>query len=155
MVLHTTSAKQTLRIGELLGKRLLPGDVIALVGDLGAGKTCFIRGVARGAGVKDSAGVSSPSFTLIQEYAGRIPFYHIDLYRLESEDEAEELGLDEVMRGGGITAIEWAEKIPSLLPEAFLRVRIHPTGTKTRTLELSATGDRYVTLLNELRNKKS
>jgi tRNA threonylcarbamoyladenosine biosynthesis protein TsaE len=139
----------------MLGKRLLPGDVIALIGGLGAGKTCFIRGVAHGAGVKDSAGVSSPSFTLIQEYAGRVPFYHIDLYRLDSEEEAEELGLDEVMRGGGITAIEWAEKIPSLLPEEILRVHLHATGPQRRALELSATGDRYVALLNELRNKQS
>lgn len=152
VVLHTASVRETLRIGKLLGRRLLPGDVIALVGDLGTGKTCFIKGVAQGAGVRNSAGVSSPSFTLIQEYAGRIPLYHIDLYRLEHEEEAWELGLEEVMKGGGITAIEWAERIPSLLPEDLLRINIHSTGVKTRSIEITASGDRYAGLLRELRN---
>ena len=93
MVIQTKSASETIRIGKSIGSRLLPGDVVALVGELGAGKTQFIKGLAAGVGVGKPTYISSPSFTLINEYPGRIPFYHIDLFRLEWEKEAEELGL--------------------------------------------------------------
>lgn len=98
-----------------------------------------------------SAYVSSPSFTLINEYRGKTPFYHIDLYRLEEEKEAEELGLEEFFQGEGITAIEWADRIPSLLPVEFLRVQIHYTGKQTRSIELVPKGKRYEELLKKLR----
>ena len=151
MVFHSASTRETLRIGESLGKLLLPGDVIALVGDLGTGKTYFVKGVAKGAGVASPNEVSSPSFTLIQEYAGKIPFYHIDLYRLGSEHEAEELGLEDYLRGDAITAIEWADRILSLLPEEILWVRLHHTGKNTRSIEILPKGDRYGKLLTDLR----
>jgi tRNA threonylcarbamoyladenosine biosynthesis protein TsaE len=128
----------------------MPGDVLALVGELGAGKTQFIKGLAAGTGVKKSTYLTSPSFTLINEYFGKVPFYHIDLFRLESEREAEELGLEEYFQGGGITVIEWADKIPSLLPKEILWIEILYTGEYTRSLEISGKGDRYYKLIEEL-----
>jgi tRNA threonylcarbamoyladenosine biosynthesis protein TsaE len=142
-------------MGKRLGRLLQPGDVVALVGDLGTGKTQFIKGVAEGVGVGKTAYVSSPSFTLINEYPGRVPFYHIDLFRLETEKEAEGLGLEEYVRGNGITAIEWADKISSLLPEELLWVKIHYTGKNARSIEIIPKGKRYEVIVTELQTSKS
>jgi tRNA threonylcarbamoyladenosine biosynthesis protein TsaE len=120
------------------------------MGELGAGKTQFIKGLAAGVGIGNPTYVSSPSFKLISEYPGRITFYHIDLFRLEGEKEAEELGLDDYFQGTGITAIEWADKIPSLLPEEILWIEIHYTGKNSRSLEISGRGKRYEGLVKEL-----
>jgi tRNA threonylcarbamoyladenosine biosynthesis protein TsaE len=121
--------------------------VVALVGELGTGKTQFIKGLAAGVGVGNPTYVSSPSFTLINEYAGRIPFYHIDLFRLKDEKEAEELGLEEYLGGEGITAIEWADKIPSLLPRELIGIQIRYMGKQTRSIEIVGKGKRYEELL--------
>jgi tRNA threonylcarbamoyladenosine biosynthesis protein TsaE len=150
VVIQTKSASETIRIGRSIGGRLLPGDVVALVGELGAGKTQFIKGLAAGAGIGNPTYISSPSFTLINEYPGKVTFYHIDLFRLGKEEEAEELGLEDYFQGEGITAIEWAEKIPSLLPKELLLIRIAYTGRNTRRLEVSGKGDRYHKLVEEL-----
>jgi tRNA threonylcarbamoyladenosine biosynthesis protein TsaE len=150
VVFHSKSPSETIRIGKSLGSLLMPGDVVALVGELGTGKTQLIKGLAAGVGVRKSTYLSSPSFTLINEYIGKLPFYHIDLFRLKSEREAGELGLDEYFQGGGITAIEWADKIPSLLPEEMLWIEIHYTGENKRSLEISGKGDRYYKLVEEL-----
>ena len=154
MILYSKSPPETIRIGKTIGSSLQAGDVVALMGELGAGKTQFIKGLAQGVGVGKSAYVSSPSFTLINEYKGEIPFYHIDLYRLEEEKEAEELGLEEYFYGDGITAIEWADRIPSLLPGELLRVNIHYTGKQTRSIELAAKGKRYLNLLNQIQSSE-
>lgn len=151
MVLYSKSPSETIRLGKQIGRLLNRGDVVALVGELGAGKTQFIKGLSQGAGVARPAYVSSPSFTLINEYKGKMPFYHIDLYRLGGEREAEELGLEEFFQGEGITAIEWSDRIPSLLPDEYLRVQIYYTGKQTRSIELIAKGKRYEELLNRLR----
>jgi tRNA threonylcarbamoyladenosine biosynthesis protein TsaE len=150
MVFQTNNTSETIRIGKRLGGLLQPGDVVALVGDLGTGKTQFIKGLAEGVGVGKAAYVSSPSFTLINEYTGRIPFYHIDLFRLESEKEAEGLGLEEYVRGNGITAIEWADKVSSLLPEELLWVKIQYTGEHSRTIEMTPKGKHYEQLIIRL-----
>jgi len=155
LVLITKSVLETIQIGECIGSQLSAGDVVALTGDLGAGKTHFIKGLAAGvAGVKPDD-VSSPSFTLINEYLGEIPFYHIDLYRIISETEAEELGIEEYLHGKGITAIEWADKIPSLLPADLIDIRIQYTGEQTRTIELSGKGDRCEDLVKKLERLKA
>ena len=153
MVIQTKSPSETIRIGKQIGRLLQRGDVVALMGELGAGKTQFIKGLAQGVGVGKSAYVSSPSFTLINEYKGKIPFYHIDLYRLEEEKEAEGLGLEEYFHGEGITAVEWADRIPSLLPGELLRVNIHYTDKQTRSIELVAKGERYEELINTMSSK--
>ena len=114
--------EDTFRIAAELAKRLTPGVVIALHGDLGAGKTCFVQGLAAALGVKGP--VSSPTFTLINEHAGRLPLYHIDLYRIDGSDEALGLGLDEYLHGGGVTAMEWAERVAELLPKTAVHIRI-------------------------------
>ncbi len=155
MVFQTNNTSETIRMGKRLGRLLRPGDVVALVGDLGTGKTQFIKGVAEGVGVGKTTYVSSPSFTLINEYPGRIPFYHIDLFRLQSEEEAEGLGLEEYVRGNGVTAIEWADKISSLLPEDLLWVKIHYTGEHSRTIEITPKGKQYEIIVTELQTSKS
>jgi len=154
MVFQTKSSAETIRIGKSIGSRLLPGDVVALVGELGAGKTQFIKGMATGIGVGKPTYISSPSFTLINEYPGRIPFYHIDLFRLEWEKEAEELGLEDYFQGKGITAIEWADKIPSFLPKEMLSIHIAYTGEKTRSIEILGKGKRFLNLVNQIQSSE-
>jgi tRNA threonylcarbamoyladenosine biosynthesis protein TsaE len=153
-VIQTRSTLETIQVGNDIGGRLLPGDVVALVGDLGAGKTQFIKGLAAGVGIENSAYISSPSFTLIHQYPGEIPFYHVDLYRLGGEEEAEALGLEEYFEGRGITAIEWADKIPSLLPDAFLLVSIAYSDKNIRSLEISGKGKRYLNLVDQIQSSK-
>lgn len=127
---------------------------MALVGELGAGKTQLIKGMAMGVGVGKSTYISSPSFTLINEYPGKTPFYHIDLFRLGQEKEAEELGLEDYFHGDGITAIEWADKIPSLLPKEKLLIHIAYTGKKTRSLEITGEGKCYQKILERLQGPR-
>jgi tRNA threonylcarbamoyladenosine biosynthesis protein TsaE len=143
VVFQTKNPSETIRIGKHIGKLLMSGDILALVGELGTGKTQFIKGLATGVGVRKSTYLSSPSFTLINEYNGKVPFYHIDLFRLGSEREAEELGLEEYFQSGGITAIEWADKIPSLLPPEILLIHIVYTGKHSRSFEVTGKGRRY------------
>ncbi len=154
VVIQSKSASETVRLGRNIGSRLLPGDVVALVGELGAGKTQLIKGLAAGAGITNPTYISSPSFTLINEYPGKSPFYHIDLFRLSKESEAEELGLEDYIQGKGITAIEWADKIPSFLPKAFLLIRIAYTGRNTRSLEISGKGKRYLNLVDQFQDSE-
>ncbi|MGZ3494311.1 MAG: tRNA (adenosine(37)-N6)-threonylcarbamoyltransferase complex ATPase subunit type 1 TsaE [Thermodesulfobacteriota bacterium] len=150
VVIPSKSTSQTIRLGKSIGSRLRAGDVVALSGELGAGKTHFIKGLATGAGVGKSTYVSSPSFTLINEYPGEVPFYHIDLFRLENQKEAEGLGLEDYFQGRGITAIEWADKIPRLLPKEMLSIHIVYTGKNTRSIKMIGKGKRYEELINEL-----
>ncbi len=154
MVFRTTRTSETVRIGKRLGHLLEPGDVVALVGELGTGKTQFIKGLAQGLGIGRGASVSSPSFTLIHEYPGKVPFYHIDLFRLNSEKEAEGLGLEDYFAQQGVTAIEWADKICSFLPETFLVVKIYHTGKSSRSIELIPKGKRYEELVKKMGNSE-
>jgi tRNA threonylcarbamoyladenosine biosynthesis protein TsaE len=136
-VRHTTnSEEETAAVGERLAPSLQPGDVVFLFGDLGAGKTAFVRGLARGFGVAPEE-VSSPTFTIEQEYAGgRLTLYHVDLYRLEPA-EIEDLGLDETIAGDGVVAIEWPERWPGR-PPATHEVRIEHAGADRRTITITA-----------------
>jgi tRNA threonylcarbamoyladenosine biosynthesis protein TsaE len=154
VVIQSKSASETVRLGRNIGSHLLPGDVIALVGELGAGKTQLIKGLAAGVGIRNPTYISSPSFTLINEYPGGVTFYHIDLFRLGKENEAEELGLEDYIQSKGITAIEWADKIPSLLPKELLLIRIAYTGRNTRSLEILGKGKRYLNLLDEFQSSE-
>ena len=131
----TASEAETGAVARQLAARLEPGSVILLSGDLGAGKTAFVRGLAEGLGVPPE-GVSSPTFTLVQEYrGGRLPLWHVDLYRLNDPREIDDLGLDEVA-AGGVLAIEWAEKLPRPLPGA-LRVTIADLGGDRREIRIT------------------
>lgn len=106
--------EETRAAAHALAQRLSAGAVVALVGELGAGKTCFVQGLAEALGVTEP--VTSPTFTLIQEYRGRLPLAHVDLYRLNDPEELLQLGLDEYLEGPGITVLEWADRAPGLLP---------------------------------------
>ena len=120
----TESPIETQTLGEKIGRTLKTGDVIALIGDLGTGKTCLTQGIARGVGISPSEVVNSPSYILINEYNGRIPIYHIDLYRLEDSAEIAELGLSEYIEGDGICIIEWAERMADALPDTCIKILI-------------------------------
>ena len=120
----TESPEETQALGEKIGKTLKRGDVIALIGDLGSGKTCLTQGIARGVGIASNEIVSSPSYILINEYNGTVPIYHIDLYRLENSEEIAELGLSEYVEGDGICIIEWAERMADALPDVCIKINI-------------------------------
>ena len=120
---ETYSPDETLEIGKLLGENAAPGEVYALIGDLGAGKTVFTKGFAQGLGIEEP--VNSPTFTILQIYEeGRIPLYHFDVYRIEEPEEMEEVGFDEYIDGDGVCLIEWAGRIGDLLPPEVIVVRI-------------------------------
>jgi tRNA threonylcarbamoyladenosine biosynthesis protein TsaE len=130
----TYSAKETMLVGEKLAKKLKPGDIIALSGNLGSGKTTFTKGIGKGLGVNDSKRINSPTFVLIKEYHGRVPLYHLDLYRLDDLKEIENLAIEEYIYGRGIAVIEWAEKIRCLLPERHISVRFKLKGDNKREI---------------------
>ena len=126
--------EETEDAGERLGRALGPGAVVALTGELGAGKTCFIQGLVRGLGVTGRA--TSPTFVLINQYPGRVPVYHVDAYRTESLTELIDLGLLELLGGGGVTVIEWADKLESLLPPEAIHVHIDGVGDQPRAITI-------------------
>ncbi|KHF38580.1 tRNA (adenosine(37)-N6)-threonylcarbamoyltransferase complex ATPase subunit type 1 TsaE [Halalkalibacter okhensis] len=145
--LITESPEETMQLAEKLAGIVQPGDVITLEGDLGAGKTSFTKGFAKGLGVKRV--VNSPTFTIIKEYNGRIPLYHMDVYRME--DEMEDLGLEEYFYGEGVSVIEWPSMIPSQLPEDRLSISLFHLGETSRKITVQTTGSRSLQLLKELR----
>jgi tRNA threonylcarbamoyladenosine biosynthesis protein TsaE len=128
------SAESTQGLAARIALRATPGTVLALSGDLGAGKTCFIQGLAAGLGVEGP--VTSPTFIMVAEHAGRLPLYHVDLYRTETLGEIRRLGLEEILDGPGVTAIEWAEKAEPLLPLRTVRIHIRGAGDEPRMVEI-------------------
>jgi tRNA threonylcarbamoyladenosine biosynthesis protein TsaE len=149
LVVRTTSADETEARGRALGMLLTGGDVVALSGDLGAGKTVMVRGIVAGTG--SAARVASPTFTLIREYAGPRPLFHVDLYRLDSPQQLDDIGLDEVFARGGIVLIEWAERAGPYLPDEHLWIAItFRTGEDERELTFTARGRRYAEILADL-----
>lgn len=133
---RTDSPEETQTLGEELGRTLKAGDIVALIGDLGTGKTCLTQGIARGVGIAQGEVVSSPSYIIINEYNGKIPIYHIDLYRLESFAEIAELGLSEYINSDGICIIEWAERIAEGLPDNCIKVKIVWEDENTRSIKI-------------------
>jgi tRNA threonylcarbamoyladenosine biosynthesis protein TsaE len=128
------SPEETFAHGRALGETMRGGEVLALDGDLGAGKTQFVKGLAAGLGCADA--VTSPTFTLIHEYTGgRLPLFHFDFYRLENEDEVLRVGLDDYLGAGGVVAIEWAEKFPALLPPGTRWFRFESGDATTRVID--------------------
>ena len=141
IVLETESSDETAGVGKKIGIELGAGDVIMLMGDLGVGKTVFAGGVAVGLGVASS--VSSPTYTLIAEYRdGRLPFYHVDLFRLQDVDPFQELGIEEYLRSDGVAAIEWPDPIRSRWPGDYLAVRLEHLGGDDRRLTIDGSGAR-------------
>lgn len=123
MIIETNAPGETFALGERLGKQAKPGWIFTLEGDLGVGKTVFTQGLARGLGIEEP--VSSPTFTILQEYdSGRLPFYHFDVYRIGDIEEMEEIGYDDCFFGEGVCMVEWANLIGELIPEHAFRVKI-------------------------------
>ncbi len=146
----THSAAQTRKLGQTLGAGIHQSTIIALTGDLGSGKTAFVQGLAKGLGVSEKYYITSPTFSLINEYPGRHPFFHVDLYRIEHLYELEEIGLDEVFQEDAVIAIEWAEKLSKDTLSSHLELYLRITGENTRKIEIFAYGHPTVNLLKTL-----
>ena len=141
----TSGPERTQAVGIAIGENARPGDLILLEGELGSGKTCLTQGILWGLGGTEYA--RSPTFVLMAQYAARLTLYHVDLYRVESVAEAVDLGLDEVVSSEGVTVIEWADRAGGLFEDEGLRIRLALVGETTRSLTLSATDDRYSTVI--------
>lgn len=135
--IESESAEQTFSVGFAVGAKAREGDIFALSGELGAGKTCFTGGLARGLGVGESYTITSPTFTLINEYPGRCRFYHFDVYRLNQIGDLDDLGYDEYVSGKGVVAIEWAEKIADALPSDTVSIKFIYVDENKRIIEIS------------------
>ena len=149
--IQTQSCEKTVALGCALGRRLDQGTVFLLFGDLGSGKTAFAQGLARGLDVPPSYIITSPTYTLINEYPGKLPFYHVDLYRLPTPVDPDELGLLELFDAGGIVAVEWAQRLhPTDYPRHRLDLHFSVTGDNSRSIRLFAYGLDASDLLNDI-----
>ncbi len=148
ITLSTHSAEETQRLGEVLASVLQPGDIVWLRGELGAGKTTLAQGIARGLGVTEP--VLSPTFTLIREHRGRMPFFHADAYRLDGAEQAADLGLQDYFERGGVFAIEWAEHIADALPDERLDILLEGGVDEHRRVTITPYGERYAQRLKAL-----
>jgi tRNA threonylcarbamoyladenosine biosynthesis protein TsaE len=148
---RSRSAEQTRALGRLLGERLRGGDVVGLSGPLGAGKTCFVQGLARGVGVAESAAVTSPTFVLVAEYPGRVWLRHADFYRVESYARLLDAGFDDLQAPDGVLVVEWPERFPEALPAERLELRIAADAASgEREIAVEPQGERARELLKEL-----
>jgi len=130
------SVEETIKIGAKFARGLKKGDCVALIGDLGAGKTVFTKGIAKGLGVKNARYVNSPTFVIIKEYEGRLPLFHFDLYRLDGHTSFDDMNYEEYFYGDGVTVIEWADKIRELLPGRHWEINLKTIDEKRRKIEI-------------------
>lgn len=150
LTVDSRSVEETVALGERLGKLAGPGDFIALTGELGSGKTQFARGLAAGLGVDPAVPVTSPTYTIMNLYAGRLPLYHFDLYRLAGDQEVAELGFEEYFYGAGVCIVEWAERLRDLLPEEHLAIFFSYRDDTGRSISLEPHGARYQEIVKNL-----
>jgi tRNA threonylcarbamoyladenosine biosynthesis protein TsaE len=152
----SSSPRQTKSWGKRVGKLLEGGEIIGLIGELGTGKTCFVRGLAEGLGIGPEAWIRSPTFTLINEYHGRLPLYHIDLYRLGDRHEMEGLGLRDYLYSDGASVIEWFDHLPADEVEEYLEIKLEYADAdgNGRQLTLTAHGERCEKLLEEFKGSR-
>ncbi len=150
LVVESRSAHETKTWGRRLASMLEGGELLGLIGELGAGKTCFIKGLAQGLALREED-ILSPTFTLIQEHHGRLPLFHIDLYRLDAAS-LDDLGLREYLFSSGIAAVEWFERLREAEQLDFLAVRISYSSAHARRIEFSATGERHSEIIAKLRS---
>lgn len=144
--------EDTFSIGRIIGESLSAGDIVALSGDLGTGKTYLTKGIARGLGVSEQYQITSPTFTLINEYPGRLTLYHFDLYRLETFLDMINLGYEEYLFGEGVSVIEWAEKASDILPDETIFVSITYLDENRRKMVISGNDERLSNISNTLKN---
>ncbi len=150
LAITTESPAETENEAARLASLLAPGDTITLSGDLGAGKTCFVRGLVTALSSCQGEMVASPTYAIMNEYSGDIPVYHIDCYRLKGADDAVELGFDELFQGRGISVVEWPERIAPLLPEDRLDIFFEYRGENERLIRYSPHGDRFEEVVSQL-----
>jgi tRNA threonylcarbamoyladenosine biosynthesis protein TsaE len=150
VTVRTTAAEETRLLGQRCGQYLSRPAVILLVGALGSGKTVFVQGLARGLDVPADYYITSPSFTIVNHYEGRLPLYHIDLYRLNADLDPEDLGLTEILHGDGVAAVEWADKLPAGCAPDRLEIRFEVDADDQRTLHFRAYGQEASGLLKAL-----
>lgn len=150
IVIITNSSEETKKLGGEIGALLKAGDIIGLFGNLGAGKTCLTQGIVRGLKADESEYVTSPTYTIINEYQGYLPIYHIDLYRLNNSNEIYDLGYEEYLFGSGVTIIEWAEKMSDLLPEEYLKIELSTLGENKRKITILAVGKECLSVVKGL-----
>lgn len=150
MEYRSASPQETHVLAQRLGELATPGTVLVLDGPLGAGKTSFVQGLARGLGI--TGVVNSPTFTIVKEYRGRLPLYHFDLYRLEDAEELWELGLEEYLAAGGVCALEWGERAQGLLPRERMHIRLEHMGEDKRSIRFTPVGPEHSKLAEELMN---
>ncbi|NOY53134.1 MAG: tRNA (adenosine(37)-N6)-threonylcarbamoyltransferase complex ATPase subunit type 1 TsaE [Deltaproteobacteria bacterium] len=148
--IRSYSEKQTRAWGERIGRRLVGGEILALQGNLGAGKTCLVKGIARGMGI-DEEDVVSPTYTLIREIEGPLRLFHIDLYRLEDPDDLENIGFYDAFEKDAVTVIEWPDRFFEWLPEPYLLLELRRFSEEGRELEFRSRGDRFQGLIRALR----
>jgi tRNA threonylcarbamoyladenosine biosynthesis protein TsaE len=143
----THSPEETKAPGQKIGQQLKPGAVIALTGELGSGKTVLVQGLAAGLDVPVDYYITSPTFTFINEYPGRHPFYHVDLYRIENRDDLDEIGFFEILHGQGITAIEWADRLQEDISTEYLDIRLEIIDDETRKFFIDTCGLEAINLI--------
>ncbi|MCR5605249.1 MAG: tRNA (adenosine(37)-N6)-threonylcarbamoyltransferase complex ATPase subunit type 1 TsaE [Treponema sp.] len=132
--LHTNTADETIALGEKIGALLKPGDILAMEGTLAAGKTTITKGIAKALGVEDT--ITSPTFCLVSEYSGKMPLYHMDVYRLDGAEDFQGLGVDDMLYGEGVSIIEWSEKIRDELPRKTITIKLEPADDGSRTITI-------------------
>ena len=148
--LISSSSEGTQKIGKRLGKKIPKGSILLLNGDLGSGKTTFIKGIARGLKIGQTE-VSSPTFVLMNVYHGRLPLFHFDLYRLNDIEEISSIGYDEFLYDDGVSVIEWADRLGKYLPKEYLKVELKHKEINERVVQLSANGSRYQKMVRKLK----
>ena len=136
MIITTTSAEDTIKLGEKIAKRLKSGDIVALSGELGAGKTTLVKGIAKGLGVKNYRYVNSPSFVLVKEYRGKIPLFHFDIYRLNNLKEIEDIGYEDYLARRGVVVIEWSSKMTRILPKRHFDIALKIKNSNERIISV-------------------
>ncbi|MBM7624046.1 tRNA (adenosine(37)-N6)-threonylcarbamoyltransferase complex ATPase subunit type 1 TsaE [Sporohalobacter salinus] len=146
--LTTENPEETIRFGIEIGELLNSGDIICLQGNLGAGKTCLAKGLLKGLDVEEE--VTSPTYTLVNEYEGRLPAYHIDLYRISDHRELYDIGFEEYLYGEGVTIIEWPDKAGPLMPDSYLNITIKSQGNK-RLIKVIPQANKYISLVTEMK----
>lgn len=137
MEFHTKSSEQTIELGKKIGTALKPGNILAFYGELGSGKTTMIKGIAIGLCVNEQDIVKSPSFIMVNEYSGRYPIYHIDLYRVKNIEEILSIGFDDYLYGNGVCLIEWAEKADKELPDNVIKIELEVISAEQRKIKIS------------------
>ncbi|AGB40305.1 ATPase, YjeE family [Halobacteroides halobius DSM 5150] len=148
----TDNPEETFKLGKKIGNKLNPGDIVCLQGSLGAGKTSLAKGICAGLGVKDK--ITSPTYTIVNEYQGRMKVNHMDLYRIKAEEELYDLGFEEYIYGSGVTIIEWPDKAGSLIPDNYLDINLHGEGNY-REIRLIPQANKFIELVSELEDNVS